>query len=78
MGWLGMCFQNLMLQTPTPPPVNQSCKFNAIADYCLVRQGAGVSMTLILALVLLAPYGKDFNDRMERVKKIKFSIYIIS
>ena len=54
-----MCFQNLILP--------QSSKVNTIAGYGLVRQGTGVSMAKALALVLLAPYGMDFNDSMERV-----------
>ena len=65
MGWLGMCFQNLILLTP--PLHISTIKFNAIAGYGLVRQGAGVLMTIILASALPAPHGKDFNDSMEKV-----------
>ena len=38
-----------------------------IAGYGLVRQGTWVSIAMVLALVLLAPYDKDFNNSMERV-----------
>ena len=51
-GLVGDMFSKFDITNPTPPPVNQSYKFNGMAGYSLVRQGAGVSMTMISALVL--------------------------